>query len=380
MINPQDFLSALKSVGIEFVAGVPDSLLKHVCACMSDCLAPDRHVVAANEGAAVGLAIGHFLATGRPGLVYMQNSGLGNTVNPLASLTDPDVYAIPMVLLIGWRGEMLANGAQKKDEPQHVKQGRITPDLLDVLGIPYRVVGADTDVLVCLQELKAHAVARSGPTAMVVRKGAFAPYQFKGAREEGHLPSREEAIHAVLKALPNDVPVVSTTGMASREVFEHRKFSQAGHHRDFLTVGGMGHASSIAAGIALCRPELKVVCIDGDGAVLMHMGSLAITSQRPNMLHIVLNNGAHDSVGGQPTRAAEISLARIAKQCGYALVQETASIEDTTEALRGMLEFPNSCLLEIRCRRGNRPDLGRPDRTPVQNRDDFMEFLGAAKK
>lgn len=377
MINPDDFISALEASGIGFVTGVPDSLLRDVCAAITTHFPDDRHLIAANEGSAIGLAIGHYLASRRPALVYMQNSGLGNSVNPLASLADPAIYGIPMILMIGWRGEML-DGAQMKDEPQHVTQGRITLEQLRLLGIPFRIVDADTDIHACMQEYAELALSGSRPVALVVRKQAFSTYRLSDSRADEMLPTREEAIAAVVGTLPDLMPVVSTTGMPSRELFELRKAGAAGHQRDFLTVGGMGHAVSIASGIALAKPQSKVVCLDGDGAMLMHMGALTNSAHRPNLVHIVLNNGAHDSVGGQPTQALHLNLADIARCCGYGLVMQADTVDEIASAVDVILQSPGSSFLEIRCRRGARADLARPDRSPSENRRDFMAFLEGA--
>lgn len=378
MIDVNAFIAGLKAGGISFVTGVPDSLLKNVCACITGSLPPQQHVIATNEGSAAALAIGHYLATARPALVYMQNSGLGNIVNPVTSLADPLVYAVPMVLMIGWRGEMLADGTQQKDEPQHKKQGAVTIEQLGVLDIPHRIVDANTgDIGAVLRELADQAVQRSGPVALVVRKDSFSP--FKGAKleQDPAWPTREEAIRTILENLPDDAAVVSTTGMASREVFELRKAAGKGHARDFLTVGGMGHASQIAAGIAMAQPGRKVVCIDGDGATLMHAGALAISAGCPNLLHILLNNEAHDSVGGQPTKGNVLNFAEIALIFGYAKAVRVDGIAGLKSRLDALLPQSGSTLIEVRCKTGARADLGRPDRTPVQNKADFMAFLGA---
>ncbi len=385
MIHAEDFLSVLQTEQVQFFAGVPDSLLKELCACFSDKLRPQQHVIAANEGGAIGLAIGHYLATQQVALVYMQNSGLGNVVNPIASLADPQVYGIPMLLLVGWRGEIADNGEQIHDEPQHVKQGQMTLSQLDALGLPHQVM-AD-DIASAHQQIKsllAQALERQGPVALVVRKQRFAPYQSAQsststpstlAEKLPVLHSREHMIQQVVAALPENAAVVATTGMASRELFELRKAQQAGHGRDFLTVGGMGHASQIACGIALAQPDRQVVCIDGDGAMLMHMGSLTISAQRPNLVHIVLNNGAHDSVGGQPTIAAQLSLAEIASAAGYAQVLSLSDPEQLQAVLKQSFHGGKSRFIEVLCRKGARADLGRPTRTPAQNKQDFMQFL-----
>jgi len=385
MIHAEDFLSALQAEQVQFFAGVPDSLLKELCACFSDKLAAGQHVIAANEGGAIGLAIGQYLATRQPALVYMQNSGLGNIVNPIASLADPQVYGIPMLLVIGWRGELDEHGQQIHDEPQHVKQGQITLSQLDVMDIPYQVMTSEIESAHAqIQTLLNQAIERQGPVALVVRKQSFAPYKKAETKPEPvatltdklpTLDSREHMIQQIVSALPAEAAVVATTGMASRELFEYRKAQQAGHGRDFLTVGGMGHASQIACGIALAQPDRQVICIDGDGAMLMHMGSLTISAQQSNLLHIVLNNGAHDSVGGQPTIAAQLSLAEIASAAGYAQVFSVSGIEDLKTVLQQAVHSGKSSFIEVLCRKGARADLGRPTRTPAQNKQDFMQFL-----
>ncbi|MDT3356704.1 MAG: phosphonopyruvate decarboxylase [Bacteroidota bacterium] len=400
MIRPEFFLDTLERNGIGFFAGVPDSLLKNFCSALKerDASSPvRRHVIAANEGGAVGLAAGHYLATGEIGCVYMQNSGEGNAVNPLASLMDKDVYGIPALLLIGWRGE-----PGVKDEPQHVKQGKVTLSLLDCLGIPYAVLGEgegeSPEAVAEAQVREAVSVMKADGSvyALVVRKGAFsAPESVSAAKSSAavNVPelSRESAIQAVAAALgPRDI-VVSTTGMISRELFEYRESAGAGHGHDFLTVGSMGHASQIALGIALERPDRLVCCFDGDGAVLMHMGGMAIIGQSdvPNYLHVVFNNGAHDSVGGQPTVGLDVDLCAVACAVGYRSARRVSTLSELRAALSdlfsGALTGPGSpagsgssagpAFLEIVVRKGNRPDLGRPTTTPVQNRDAFMDFL-----
>jgi phosphonopyruvate decarboxylase len=375
MIEPRHFLEALKASGIRFVCGVPDSLLKDVCACITSCLPGRDHVIATNEGSAVGLAIGHYLATGEPALVYMQNAGLGNIVNPITSLADPQVYGIPMILMIGWRAEMTPDGRQLKDEPQHVKQGQVTLAQLELLGIPYRVIDGQTkNIGALLQELRELAESQSSPAALVVRKNTFAPFQLSATPEISTL-SREAALTKVVECLPLDIPIVATTGMISRELFELRTARGHGHERDFLTVGGMGHASQIAAGMALSLPRQRVACLDGDGAVLMHAGALAISACCSNLIHIVLNNGAHDSVGGQPTRASELPLAGFARAAGYKHVATVDDLPEIANVLGHMLETVGPAFLEIKCRRGARPDLGRPDIAPTESKRSFIEFL-----
>lgn len=373
MIPPAVFHEALRRQGVTFFAGVPDSLLKDFCAYLTDHAAPERHIIAANEGAAVAVAAGWHLATGETGLVYLQNSGLGNTINPLTSLADPEVYAIPLVLLIGWRGE-----PGVPDEPQHRKQGRITPQTLEALEIPYAILPEqDEEATRVLEAACAAATAKRAPYALLARKGTFAPYKLQQHLPDGFTWRREDAVKQVLDSLPPTAVVVSTTGMTSREVFEYREATGAGHARDFLTVGCMGHASQIALGLALAKPEAPVYCMDGDGAVLMHMGSLAIsgTSGLANFKHVVVNNGAHDSVGGQPTAAFAIDLPAVAQACGYRWVRSSGEVGEIGALLEELVATTGPALLEIKTNKGNRPDLGRPTTTTHENKAQFMAFV-----
>ncbi|WP_363178156.1 phosphonopyruvate decarboxylase [Vulcanococcus sp.] len=377
MIDCFEFIHCMENCGIDFVTGVPDSLLKDICACMASVLGPKRHIIATNEGSAVGLAIGHYLATSRPALVYMQNSGLGNAINPITSLADKRVYAVPMVLMIGWRGEMLINNTQLHDEPQHIKQGQITLEQLDILEIPYRVVDASKHLIgEYLQQSVLDCLAIQGPTALVIRKNTFAPFKNVFPLQIGVEIRREEAIRQVLSMVPASAAIVSTTGMISRELYELREETGNQHNRDFLTVGGMGHASQIAAGIAFAQPNRRVVCIDGDGSLLMHTGSLAVSADCSNLVHIVLNNEAHDSVGGQPTKGNTLRFDHIAYALGYKHVDIAISSDEIREKLARMFTLKDSAFLEIRCKRGARMDLGRPRCSPVNNKKEFMKFLG----
>lgn len=373
MLSPKIFIESLAAKGIDFFAGVPDSLLKNVCAFISDTLDDRHNIIAANEGGAIGLAAGHYLATGHIPCVYMQNSGEGNAINPLASLTDKDVYNIPVLLVIGWRGEPGVH-----DEPQHVKQGKITIPLLDAMGIRNEVLSQeDSGFQGQLDEAVRYMSETGEAFAFIVRKNTFEPYLLQRNEVNEYPLSREEAIQTVASSLaPKDV-IVSTTGMISRELFEYRAAKGQGHERDFLTVGSMGHASQIALGIALERTDRKVWCFDGDGAALMHLGSMAIVADKApaNYVHIIFNNGAHDSVGGQPTVGLKVSLTEVAKAVGYKEAVLATTAEELTAALLRLKTCDGPVLLEVRVHRGNRKDLGRPTTTPIQNRDALMSFL-----
>lgn len=374
MLSPKIFIESLAAKGIDFFAGVPDSLLKNVCAFISDTLDDRHNIIAANEGAAVGLAAGHYLATGHIPCVYMQNSGEGNAINPLASLTDKEVYGIPVLLVIGWRGEPGVH-----DEPQHVKQGKITLPLLDAMSIRHEILSQDeTEFRSQLDGAVRHMSETGEAFAFIVRKNTFEPYTLQRHEVNEYPLSREEAIQKVAASLSAKDVIVSTTGMISRELFEYRTAQGQGHERDFLTVGSMGHASQIALGIALEKTDRRVWCFDGDGAALMHLGSVAIIADKApeNFVHVIFNNGAHDSVGGQPTVGLKVNLAGIAKAAGYKDAVSVTTAEDLGSALKVLKTMRGPVLLEVRVHRGNRKDLGRPTTTPIQNRDALMEFMG----
>ena len=363
-----------EEAGITFYTGVPDSQLKGLCDTLYARFGTggDRHIVAHNEGGAVALCAGHYLATGKPALCYMQNSGLGNAVNPLASLTDGKVYAIPCLLVIGWRGEPGVH-----DEPQHVTQGAITLGQLELMGIPYRIMSPESDFRKEFEELTAE-LRRNRTAAIVVRKGALTTGEKPDYRNEYRM-TREEAAEQILAAAGERDVFVCTTGKLSREVFEIRERNHQGHRRDFLTVGSMGHAGMIALKIALERPDRRVWCLDGDGAALMHLGALAVIGKKAprNLIHVVINNGAHESVGGMPVCDRGLPVKAVADAAGYPRVLSADGPEELARALTEALEGDGLTMIEARCACGARADLGRPTTTPAENRDALMEYLEA---
>lgn len=374
------FVDKCLESGIDFFAGVPDSQLKGLCDELFVRFGTDSgtHIVAHNEGGAVALCAGHYLATGRPGLCYMQNSGLGNAVNPLASLMDQQVYGLPCLLVIGWRGE-----PGIKDEPQHVKQGQITTGQLDLLGIPYYVLERGETPEAFIQAfMRAAEVLRTGACfAFVVRKGALTT-EADPRYENDRMLKREKAASMILNTAGPDDVFVSTTGKLSREVFEIRERQEEGHERDFLTVGSMGHAGMIALGIAEAEPDRRVWCLEGDGAMMMHLGAAALIGQRKpaNMIHVIINNGAHETVGGMPVCSGGLNITALAGAAGYPSVFTASDEEELSAVLRKARSVHTLCLIEIRCANGARPDLGRPTTTPQQNRDALMQFLNADEK
>lgn len=371
-----DVRSFLNGIGAEFFTGVPDSQLKALCDYLMATFGidPRRHMIAANEGNCTALAAGYHLATGKIPLVYMQNSGEGNIINPVASLMNNKVYGIPCVFVVGWRGEPGVH-----DEPQHIYQGEVTLKLLEDMNVPSMVVGPETTAEQIEQQMDQWRswLETGNQVAFVIRKGAL-QYDQKVRYKNQFGMTREQAIKTIVEETGDDI-VVSTTGKASRELFEAREARSQGHQFDFLTVGSMGHSSSIALEIAVQKPDEKVWCLDGDGAALMHMGAMAVMgSVRPeNLVHIFINNKAHETVGGMPIGAPAVDWQMLAKACGY---QKIMCAEDE-EQLRDAVQKAKACreltFLEVRCANGARADLGRPTTTPQQNKNAFMERLGS---
>ncbi len=357
-----------------FYSGVPVSQLMALCNYLMNTYGIDKshHIISANEGSCTALAAGYHLATGKIPVVYMQNSGEGNIINPTASLLNDKVYAIPMVFIVGWRGEPGVH-----DEPQHIYQGEVTVKLLDDMGIASFVIGKETtdeEVSAAMNEFR-KILSAGRQVAFVIRKGALS-YSSNVEYRNSNTMVREEIIRHIVMAA-GEAPVVSTTGKTSRELFEIREANGQGHKYDFLTVGSMGHSSSIALGIALNKPNTKVWCIDGDGAVLMHMGAMAVLGANApeNLIHVVINNGAHETVGGMPTVAEKIDIPSIAKACGYKSSVSVDSFEALDRELEAAKLRKGLSLIEVKCSIGARDDLGRPTTTALQNKINFMEYL-----
>lgn len=364
----------VETIGADFYTGVPDSQLKSLCDYLMKTygIDPKHHLIAANEGNCTAIAAGYYLATGRIPVVYMQNSGEGNIINPAASLLNDKVYAIPVIFVIGWRGEPGIH-----DEPQHIFQGEITLGLLEEMDIKSFIVGKETtqkELESTLAEFR-EVLSAGKSIALVVRKGALS-YDGNVAYENGYGMMREEVIQHIAAAAGEN-PIVSTTGKASRELFEIRTANNQSHKYDFLTVGSMGHSSSIALGIAINKPDTKIWCIDGDGALLMHMGAMAVIGANcpKNLVHVVINNGAHETVGGMPTVAGQMDIPAVARACGYPYAVSADSFEELDRELAAAKERNALALIEARCAIGSRGDLGRPTTSAVENKLGFMEYL-----
>ena len=372
-IKPADFFKKLTSHGVEFFTGVPDSLLKEFCLCIDDSIVGDKHIIAANEGNAVALAAGYYLAQKSIPLVYMQNSGLGNAINPLLSLCDSDVYSIPLLVLVGWRGE-----PGVKDEPQHTKQGKVQLELLKALDIPYKIISQnDNQFAMQISNVVEIAKTENRPVVLLIKKGTFEKYTTEIEKSPIQCMKREEALEIILRNLDDNAIVVSTTGKTSREIFEIREKNGQSHEKDFLTVGSMGHCSAIALGIALAKPLRQVVCIDGDGAMLMHLGSLtSIATLKPkNFRHILMNNEVHESVGGQKTAAKELDMTAIVNSLGSSKIFSAETSADLELKFIDFISCPGPSFLEVKIRPGSRENLGRPTIKPVDNKENFMKFL-----
>lgn len=350
MLNQELFYKTLIKNGVDFFTGVPDSYLNGFCNYILNNAPAGMNVIAANEGNAVGIASGHYFATKRLPLVYMQNSGIGNTVNPLVSLADKNVYAVPMLLLIGWRGQ-----PETGDWPQHTLQGEITPGMLELMNIPYTILKDDDETIAeVLGKAVSEAEKNRAPYALIAPKGVMAGEKLNN-KDQNYPMSREMAIETVLNCMPAETVCSATTGRATRELFYLRERRNESKKNDFLNVGSMGHASSVALGIAMAKPNRPVVCFDGDSAAMMHLGAMTMVSKHnvPNFLHIVLNNGAHESVGGQPSAGHLIDFTKIAEACGYKTVGRPVTTEDELkEAVKALCDEPCAGFIDVRIHKG----------------------------
>jgi phosphonopyruvate decarboxylase len=369
-------LKILNSSGINFFCGVPDSLLKLFCDAVYLKYGenPTHHLITHNEGGAVGYAAGYHLATGKVPCIYLQNSGIGNIANPVASLTSPLVYGIPIFYMVGWRGQPGID-----DEPQHAFQGIVTEAQLETLGIAVfklTEITAENELIQAMNNFR-HLFANGKSAALLVSKGALSNGTSQNYTNNWAL-SRETAIARIAK-MAQDAIIVSSTGKISREFFETRERLNLKHDHDFLTVGSMGHDSMIALSIAQQKPHRQVWSVQGDGAFLMHMGAAAMIGSiaPPNLRHIALNNAAHESVGEMPTAGAMVDFCGIAKSCGYKQTSRVETINELDSAILKMIAANELCFLEIRCTIGSRQNLGRPTASPIENKEALMTALKA---
>lgn len=374
MSKSEQFIEELNKAGVDFFVGVPDSYLNGFCSCLSGMLDNKKHLIAANEGNAVAIASGHYFATGKIPLVYMQNSGIGNAVNPLLSLVDKNVYSVPMVILVGWRGEPKTN-----DWAQHKRQGEITTKLFEDMEIPYEIVSEDSDLNVLVNKAVKTASEEKTPFVLIARKGVFTEKK-KNLVNESYSMSREEAIEIILQEMPDNTFYTATTGRATRELYYLREKRKEGHNHDFLNVGSMGHASSVALGLAIADKNKKVVCLDGDSAAIMHMGAFTMVSKMdvPNFIHIVLNNGAHESVGGELSAGFLIDFTKIAKASGYETLDKPVTNEmKLREAIRKLKTADKASFIDVRIHQGISPELSS---LKVSHKKLIKEFMDEIQK
>lgn len=374
MIKCEDLWNIFKNENINFFTGVPDSTFKEWMKFLADSHGDNlKNIIACNECEAAAIASGYHFATNNIGVVYLQNSGFGKLVNPLTSLVDPEVYSIPMLLMIGWRGE-----PGKKDEPQHKKMGRVMIPLLEALEIPYAELPANIDdAAKVISKAKSHSVKNNVPYAIIVKKGLFETYISNTLYNQNFSLTREEAIKQIVDVLGKEDVIVSTTGKTSRELFEYREANLMGHQNDFLTVGSMGCSASIALGIALQKEDKKIIVFDGDGAAIMQEGALTtIGHYAPkNLIHIIFDNAAYESTGGQPTTSSSVDFEKLALANGYSGSRTVNAAKDISSAIKELTRKQGPQMLIVNVKKGSRKDLGRPTTTPLENKEGFMDFL-----
>ena len=373
MIHQEQLFKSLEELGIDFFTGVPDSLLNDFCLYLCSHYGKERHLMAANEGNAIAIAAGHYMATGNVPVVYMQNSGIGNATNPLLSLAHPTVYSVPMILVVGWRGDPVI-----KDHAQHKKQGELTPVLMKDMDIPYEILDDDETVIDKFKWAVSKAKEMSSPVALITKKGILTQKEKHQEYPESTLMNREEAIAAVIDVFGNDAIYLATTGRATRELHEQLKLKgiECGH--EFLNVGSMGHVSSVALGMAIAHPDKKIVVFDGDAAAVMHMGSLATIGryQPKNLIHIVLNNGANESVGGQPSAGQVINLTQIAQACGYHTADSYIDSRFVLQSsMHELIQIDGPSFMDVHVRQGIRSDMPKLSINHRQEMEDLMQIL-----
>ena len=376
MLDPKKFCSLLKKNNINFITGVPDSLLKNIISLFEKKKIKD-HLSVGNEGIAVSLAAGHYLSSGNPALVYMQNSGLGNAINPLNSITNKKVYGIPMILLIGWRGEIIKKNLQAKDEPQHLYQGKITLNQLKLIDIPYRIINKNLKNLEkVIKELKELTISLQKPVAIVVKKETFKKIEERTKfKKNKNYPFRQKIIETIIKKSPNNSVIISTTGYTSRELYQLRYLKNENTCKDFLMVGGMGHAASISAGIAKNLKNRKIICIDGDGSLLMHTSAIQNSAMMKNFIHLVINNGVHDSVGAQKINSKKLNYQKISEGFGYDLYYRASTLMELDTTLNKALKVNKSVFVEILSTAGTNKNLFRPKEKFLYRKNEFKKFL-----
>lgn len=379
MLDPKKFYNFLKKSNINFFTGVPDSLLKDFISLLDK--KKKEHLSVGNEGIAIALAAGHYLSSGNPALVYMQNSGLGNAINPLNSITNKKVYGIPIILLIGWRGEIIKKNFQVSDEPQHLYQGKITLKQLKLIDIPYKIINKDTkDIKKIIDKLKRLSVSLQKPVAIIVKKGTFKKINKKKiSLKKKSYPLRKSIIEKIIEKAINRSTIISTTGYTSRELYQLRLLRKENAAKDFLMVGGMGHAVSVSAGIAK-NLKKKIICIDGDGSLLMHASGMQNSAMMRNFIHILINNGVHDSVGGQKINSIKLDYKQISKGFGYDYYFKSLSLRDFEKNMDKAFKLKKSVFIEVLSQAGINDTLPRPKEKFVLRKVEFQKIIKKNEK
>jgi phosphonopyruvate decarboxylase len=373
----QEILNSIENLGFSSISGVPDSTLSLLISSIEGSYLNKYVCVTPNEGSAIALAVGTFLGTGKPGLVYLQNSGLGNALNPLASLAHKDLFAIPMVLIIGWRGALTEKNVQFEDEPQHLIQGSITTKQLQDLQIPFTVASnSRNDFPRLLQDMFAKCLNISGPVAILVGPGLFDKKEIPIYNGDAEMDSKD-VVELMLSVCDNDTIIVGSTGMISRELLKVKENNPSFRHPVFLNVGAMGHASMIAKGLAFTLPNKKIVCLDGDGALAMHLGSMPVLNNLENYVHVVINNMSHDSVGGQRTSFGNRDLAPLLNYFSHGEFTKFIRIDSESRTkLKKLLSSRKFQVIEFQCKPRGNHQLPRPTMKPFEKTVSFMNELG----
>jgi phosphonopyruvate decarboxylase len=374
MLKPEEFVNCLIENGFNFYSGVPDSTFKGFMS-YSTTRKDIQMIGTTNEGEACGIATGYHIASGNIPLIYMQNSGLGNIVNPSTSLMDEKVYSVPALLLIGWRGGPVpGKEGNQKDAPQHARMATSTLPLLESIGIDHLILSDNTEEMKKqIKEANNYIKKHNKPFAIVVRRKTLNDYKIPETPSD--LMTRESAIKTIIDNLPEEkYHVISTTGKCSRELNEHRQTrgEELGNH--VYMVGSMGYCSAIALGTAL-ETENKVLAFDGDGGALMHMGNMAtIGHYKPeNLFHVIFDNNCHESTGGQPTVSDTVDFEMVAKGCGYGGSETVRTVEEVAASSKELFSKEGPYLLVVKTKKGARAELTRPTETPIEIKNAFMK-------
>ena len=354
MIEVKSLINLLKKNNSNFYTGVPDSVLKELSFALRN-KGTKNHIIATNEGSAVSLGIGNYLSTKKVPCIYMQNSGLSNALNPLISIAHEKVYSIPLILIIGWRGS-----PKIKDEPQHNVKGQITESLLKLLNINYTIIRTIADLKKFDKQIKS-AKKKNSIVACLIEQGTLEKTKQINKKKDFYKLDKELFLKTLLESLEKNTKIISSTGYNSRELMFLRNKYKIQNSRDFYMVGGMGHSSSVALGYSLSTKK-KTICVDGDGSLLMHLGSIKTvgTFAKNNFKYILLNNNSHDSVGGQNTYADDINFKNLSKSLGFKKFYLIKNDRNLKKNIQKFLKDKNLCFLEVKVSNSKIKNLPRP--------------------